>query len=47
MEQLQKKLNSVMSENQGYRQMNRDKEQRLGRDKVLCLYIPCNNCTLL
>lgn len=33
-EQLQRKLSSMLTENQGYREMNRDKDQQLERDKV-------------
>ena len=33
-EHLQRKLSSMLTENQSYREMNRDKDQQLERDKV-------------
>ena len=33
-ERLQRKLSSMLTENQSYREMNRDKDQQLERDKV-------------
>ena len=33
-EHLQRKLSSMLTENQSYREMNRDKDQQLERDNV-------------
>ena len=39
MEHLQKKLSTVLSENQGYREMNRNKDQQLNQSKVSYIII--------